>query len=54
LIFQGRQDASVDPRMVERWAGARANVNLRLVDDDHQWTASVDLIWRESAKFLGV
>lgn len=54
LLFQGRQDASVDPRMVEQWASGRANVELRLVDDDHQLTASVDLIWRESAAFFGV
>jgi pimeloyl-ACP methyl ester carboxylesterase len=54
LIFQGRQDASVDPRMVEQWASGRTNVDLRLVDDDHQLTASVDLIWRESAAFFGL
>jgi pimeloyl-ACP methyl ester carboxylesterase len=54
LIFQGRRDASVDPLMVERWAAERANVDLRLVDDDHQLTASVDLIWRESARLFGI
>ena len=54
LIFQGRHDASVDPLMVERWAAEREHVDLRLVDDDHQLTASVDLIWRESARFFGV
>ncbi len=54
LVFQGRQDASVDPAMVERWASARTNVDLRLVEDDHQLTASVDLIWDESRTFLGL
>jgi hypothetical protein len=29
-------------------------VDLRLVDDGHQLTASMDLIWQESEKFLGL
>jgi pimeloyl-ACP methyl ester carboxylesterase len=29
LAFQGERDASVDPRMVERWAADRSNVDLR-------------------------
>jgi alpha-beta hydrolase superfamily lysophospholipase len=52
LVFQGRQDASVDPKMVERWAGTRPNVHLRLLDDDHQLTDSIDAIWTETAEFL--
>jgi alpha-beta hydrolase superfamily lysophospholipase len=52
LIFQGRQDASVDPAMVERWARERPGVTLRMLDDDHQLTASVDLIWNESRSFF--
>jgi len=52
LAFQGRQDASVDPKMVERWAGTRPNVRLRLLDDDHQLTDSIDVIWKETAEFL--
>ena len=54
LVFQGEQDASVDPRMVERWAADRPNVDLRLLDDDHQLTSSVDLIWNESAAFFSL
>jgi pimeloyl-ACP methyl ester carboxylesterase len=54
LVFQGRRDASVDPHMVEHWAAARPNVTLRKLDDDHQLTASIDFIWRESARFLEV
>ena len=54
LIFQGRQDASVDPVMVEQWCAARPNADLRLMDDDHQLTASVDEIWRESERFFGL
>ena len=54
LAFQGEKDASVDPRMVERWAADRTNVDLRLLDDDHHLTSSVDLIWKESAAFFGL
>ena len=43
LVFQGRRDESVDPAMVERWAAGRPNVDLRMVDDDHQLTSSMDL-----------
>jgi uncharacterized protein len=53
-IFQGRQDAAVSPAMVERWAGARPQVELHLLDDDHQLMGSLDLIWREMARFLGL
>jgi uncharacterized protein len=54
LVFQGRRDASVDPRMVEEWARGRPAVTLRLLDDDHQLAASVDTIWSESAGFFGI
>lgn len=51
-IFQGRNDTAVDPAMVERWAGARPNASLHLLDDDHQLTASFEYIWAESSRFL--
>ena len=54
LVFQGRQDVSVDPVMVERWASTRPNVDLRLVDDDHQLTASLDRVWIAAETFLGL
>lgn len=54
LVFQGRHDASVDPVMVEKWAAARPNVTLRMMDDDHQLTASIDEIWKQSARFFGL
>lgn len=53
-IFQGRRDAAVDPGMVERWAGARSNVELHMLDDDHQLIASLDDIWAEIGPFLGL
>ena len=52
LIFQGTRDASVDPDMVTRWASSRPNVTLRLLDDDHQLTESIETIWAESERFL--
>lgn len=54
LIFQGRQDASVNPVMVEQWAKARPDVVLRMLDDDHQLTTSVDLIWNEAREFFSI
>jgi uncharacterized protein len=53
-IFQGRHDTAVDPVTVERWAVARPNVKLHLLDDDHQLHASLEGIWTETAEFLGV
>jgi hypothetical protein len=53
-VFQGRRDDAVDPEMVERWAAARPNVELHMLDDDHQLTASVEYVWREMERFLGL
>jgi hypothetical protein len=52
LIFQGRHDAVVGPATVERWAAARPNVQLHLLDDDHQLTASLPAIWQLTEHFL--
>jgi hypothetical protein len=51
-VFQGRRDDAVDPDGVERWAKARPNVELHMLDDDHQLTASVGYIWEEMRRFL--
>lgn len=52
LVFQGRQDAAVDPTTVESWARRRPNVELHLLDDEHQLTASLPYIWETLAAFL--
>lgn len=52
LIVQGTRDDAVDPAMVERFAAARPNVTLHMVDDDHQLLGSLELIWHETARFL--
>jgi pimeloyl-ACP methyl ester carboxylesterase len=54
LIFQGTRDVSVDPATVQRWAEARPDVDLRLLDDDHQLLGSLDYIWTETARFLSL
>jgi pimeloyl-ACP methyl ester carboxylesterase len=52
LVFQGRRDSAVDPGTVEAWSRARPNVELHMLDDDHQLTFSLDYIWGEVAAFL--
>jgi hypothetical protein len=54
LVFQGRRDEAVSPEMVERFAAARPNVELHLLDDDHQLVSSLPYIWERSARFLGL
>lgn len=51
-VFQGRRDTAVDPETVERWSAARPNVELHMLDDDHQLLGSLEHIWREMKRFL--
>ena len=53
-VFQGRRDDAVDPAFVKRWAAARPNVELHLLNDDHQLGASLPFMWREVRRFLGL
>jgi pimeloyl-ACP methyl ester carboxylesterase len=52
LAFQGRRDTVVDPSTVQRWAAIRPNVELHLLDDDHQLAASLGYIWAEAERFV--
>lgn len=54
LIFQGRHDTAVKPATVEAWARGRPNVELHMLDDDHQLGASLDYIWEKlvTSRFL--
>ena len=54
MIFQGTQDASVDPRTVEAFARKRPNVTLSLLEDDHSLTRSLPRIWDGVSAFLEV
>jgi pimeloyl-ACP methyl ester carboxylesterase len=53
-VFQGRRDTAVDPEAVDRWASIRPNVELHMLDDDHQLKGSLEYIWREMRRFLDV
>lgn len=54
-VFQGTRDDAVDPAMVRGWCSARpTNVELHLLDDDHQLTASLDYVAREMFRFLAI
>jgi pimeloyl-ACP methyl ester carboxylesterase len=54
LIFQGRRDTAVDPAAVEAWAARRSNVELHMLDDEHQLTSSLSYIWEKLAAFLNL
>jgi len=52
LVVQGRRDVVVHPATVEAWCQARRNVELHMVDDDHQLAASLPFIWERCETFL--
>jgi pimeloyl-ACP methyl ester carboxylesterase len=52
LVFQGRRDTAVDPATVEAWSRARPNVELHMLDDDHQLAASLPRMWARIAVFI--
>jgi hypothetical protein len=52
LVFQGRRDTAVDPAVVQGWASRRPNVQLHMLDDEHQLTGSLGYIWVKLATFL--
>ena len=54
LVLQGRQDSIVDPVMASRFAEENSSVQLVMLDDDHQLSASLDRIWSESVRFLAL
>jgi pimeloyl-ACP methyl ester carboxylesterase len=54
LIFQGRQDESVSPHIVERFAARQPSATLHMLDDGHQLKNSLEFIWAETARFLGI
>jgi uncharacterized protein len=54
LVFQGRRDSAVDPKTVEEWSRRRPNVELHMLDDDHQLTSSIGYIWTSVAAFLNL
>ena len=54
LIFQGRQDESVSPEIVERFSQRQGAATLHMLDDTHQLKNSLDFIWQNAALFLSL
>jgi pimeloyl-ACP methyl ester carboxylesterase len=54
LAFMGRQDETVAPAAVERWAAQNPDVRLRMLDSGHELTDQLETMWIESAAFLGI
>ena len=54
VIVYGTRDESVDPASIERWARHRPNVTLKPVEDGHQLSNSLDVVWQETARALGL
>ena len=52
LIFHGRRDESVDVQQSIRFAEARPNVDLRVVDSDHQLLDQTDAMWMALLMFF--
>lgn len=52
IIFQGTRDEIVNPRVPAEWANGRTNVQIHLLDDDHQLLSSLDAIWTATFNFL--
>ena len=54
LIFQGRNDESVSPEAVERFAARQPHATLYMLEDGHQLKNSLEFIWEKTAPFLGL
>lgn len=54
LAFMGRQDQTVSPAAVERWAAQNPSVRLRLLDSGHELTDQLETMWTESVAFCGI
>lgn len=52
LVFQGERDDAVDPETVKRWCAVRSNVQLRMLNDDHQLLSSLEQLWTETVAFF--
>ena len=53
LVLHGVQDEVVPPEVSEEFAARHPNVTLRLVESGHELTNQLDLLWAETAMFLG-
>lgn len=51
LIFHGKRDDQVDPKLSVEFAVGKSNVRLELFDSDHGLTDRLDEMWAGTAKF---
>ncbi len=54
LVFQGTLDDVVPPDGVQAFFAGRPSATVRMLEDDHQLLAHLDLMWEETRAFLGV
>ena len=54
LVCMGQHDTVVDPVVVESFFAPRSHVTLCRYDDGHQLLGHLDLLWRDTATFLGL
>jgi pimeloyl-ACP methyl ester carboxylesterase len=54
LIFHGQRDESVEVEQSIRFASTRPNVDLRVVDSDHQLLDQTDGMWAAAQTFFAV
>ena len=54
LDFHGTHDQTVPHRESERFAAVRPNVDLRLIETDHEMLDSTDILWSGITEFLGL
>ena len=52
MIFHGQHDESVDVEQSLRFASSRPNVDLHVVDSDHQLLDQVDVMWTAVQTFF--
>lgn len=52
MIYHGEHDESVDAEQSRRFASTRPNVDLRVVDSDHQLLDQTDVMWDAVTTFF--
>ncbi|HUJ20242.1 MAG TPA: YqiA/YcfP family alpha/beta fold hydrolase [Bryobacteraceae bacterium] len=52
LIFHGIHDTVVPSALSKEFAASHPNARLRLLDSDHELLDVLEIIWRESERFL--
>jgi hypothetical protein len=54
LCYHGINDDTVPPTQSERFAASRPNVDLRLLESDHELLDQTDVIWTGTTSFLAL